>query len=151
MRKSILIAGLWVMAWSIGMSQNILPADVSGVWKVVGGIVNTPPAPNKEGEKLVENLKSQFFHSVFEFKSDHNFRFDIGLEDLSIKKGHWKYNASKQQYEIQEWADKDKNNSYLITLQVLREGDKTYIIIPDVDELPPGFLFKLEVVKVGDA
>lgn len=144
MRKSILIAGLWVSACMVAMAQNVLPADVTGVWKVVGGIVNMPPAPDKAGEKLIEGVKNQFLHSVFVFKTDHHFSFSIGLEDLSIKNGYWNYDAAKQQYDVNEWGDK---TSSLITVQVLREGDKTYIIIPNLNDMPPEFKFKLEVVK----
>lgn len=147
MRKRFLIVALWIIASAVGLAQSVLPADVVGTWKVVGGEINTPAAPDKAGAKMVQTFKEQFFHSVFVFKSDNNFSFNIGLEDMSIKNGHWKYNVAKQQYEIQEWANKDKNNSYLIILQVICEGDKTYIIIPTLDEIPAEFSFKLEVVR----
>jgi len=149
MRKSILIAGLWVIACGIGLAQSVLPDDVVGTWNVVGGEIKTPSAPDKAAEKMVQTFKEHLLHSVFVFKSDHNFSFNVDLEDLDIKKGHWKYNAAKQQYEIQEWADKDKDSSYLIIFQVVRQGDKTYIIILGMDELPPKFSFKLEVVRAG--
>lgn len=147
MRKSILIAGLWLIACTIGLAQSVLPADVVGTWNVVGGEIKTPAAPDKDGEKLVQTFKEHFFHSVFVFESDRNFSFNVGLEDMDIKKAHWKYNAVKQQYEIQQWVDKDKDQAYLIIIVIVREGDKTFISLPDVDEDDLGFSFKLEVVR----
>ncbi len=147
MKNCILIIGCWLIACTVGFSQIVLPADVVGVWKVLGGKVTTPPAKTKDEEELIEMFKYQFLHSVFVFYANNNFDFTIGIDDMSIKKGHWKYNTVKQQYEIQEWSEKDKNISFLMTLNIVREADKTYIIIPNDGDISVDFSIKLEVVK----
>jgi hypothetical protein len=129
------------------MSQTTAYFDIVGKWKVVGGEINTPKPPTKTMVKQIKDFKEMFFHSVFIFQADHYFNFNIAISEMKIQKGHWKYNENKNRYVIQDWKDKDKINSDLMDIEVKRDGDKTYFVLPTDDELP-GFSIKLEVVKM---
>ena len=147
MKKVILTIGCLCLFWSVTMSQTPAYFDIVGKWKVVGGEFNTPKPLTKAIEKQIKVFKELFFHSVFVFQADHNFNFNIAITEMKIQKGHWKYNENKNRYVIQDWKDKDKNNSDLMDIEMKRDGDKTYFVLPTDDELP-GFSIKLEVVKM---
>jgi len=148
MRKSIFIIGFWCFYCALSSAQVFDPNAVVGIWKVVGGEVNFPPTPDKSLEKQIAGLKEQFLHSDFVFQGDNNFSFNIKLDDFKVQKAHWKYNPNSYRYEIQLWEDKDKNNSFLMVLEVKKVGDKTYFLLPTDEELPKEFSIKLEVVKM---
>jgi hypothetical protein len=148
MRKDIFIIGFWCLCYVISYGQTSTNIDVIGTWRVVGGEVNFPPAPNNKKKKQVEAAKQQFLHSVFVFKEDHNFNFNIAISDLKIQKGHWKYNEKLDQYEIQKWEDKDKDNSFLMIVEVQKEGDETYFVLPTDGDTPKEVFIKLHVVRI---
>jgi hypothetical protein len=147
MKKTALILVLFSVLAFTSSAQVSLGTDIIGTWKVVGGKVQTPKAP-KGQEKQLEAYKQMFLHSTFVFKADYNFHLDIGIDELKIQKGHWKYNAASNTYQIQEWADKDKNNSFLMEIVVKKEGDKIYFILPTDELLPEKFKFEFLMTKI---
>lgn len=150
MRKIIFTIGFLCLFCTISMAQSAAFIDISGRWKVVGGEIQLPTVPTKVTKaikKQIAGLKEQFLHSVFVFGADHNFDFNIGNE-LKTQKAHWKFNVNNNRYEIQEWADKDKNNSFLMEIEVKMQGDKTFFVLPTDDEFPKESSIKLEVVKI---
>ncbi|MDP4240706.1 MAG: hypothetical protein Q8904_14680 [Bacteroidota bacterium] len=151
MRKIIFTIGFWWLVCIIIAAQPAAFIDVTGKWQVVGGEIQLPTVPadgTTATKKQIAGLKEQFLHSVFVFRADHNFDYNIAIDELKIQKAHWRFNASNNRYEIQEWADKDKNNSFLMEIEVKREGDKTFFVLPLDDDLPKEFSVKLEVVKI---
>lgn len=149
MKKNILIIGFCSFCITIAVAQQTTAnIDITGTWKVLGGEINTPPAPDKAIDEQLAAYKELFLHSQFVFQADHNFNFNIAIAELKIQKGHWKYNANNKRYEIQEWAVKEKNNSLLMEIELIKKGDKTFFVIPTDEELPKEFSIKLEVVKL---
>ena len=148
MKKIFITFGFLLVFYSITYAQTTAPFNVEGTWKVVGGEFLSPTPLTKSIAKQLTAYKELFFNSVFIFNSDHGFNFDIAIDEIKIQHGHWKYNADFNRYQIQEWADKDKDNSFLMFISVKREGDKTFFVLPTGDDLAKEFLIKLEVVKL---
>ena len=130
-----------------GSAQVSLGNDIVGRWQVVGGEIQTPKAPKGQTSQI-EAYKQMFLHSIFVFKSDNNFNLDIQIDELKIQNGHWKYNAASNSYQIQQWADKEKNNSFLMEIVVKKEGDNVYFILPADELLPAKFKFAFLVKKI---
>jgi len=130
-----------------GSAQVSLGNDIVGRWQVVGGEIQTPKAPKGQTSQI-EAYKQMFLHSIFVFKSDNNFNLDIQIDELKIQNGHWKYNAASNSYQIQQWADKEKNNSFLMEIVVKKEGDNVYFILPVDELLPAKFKFAFLVKKI---
>jgi|GEM_PF-2221396 len=149
MKRNCLIIGFWCVCFTFAVAQQTTAEmEINGTWKVLGGKIDMPPAPDQAIEEQLAVFKDMFLHSHFEFQGDHNFNFNIAIAELNIQKGHWKYNANNNRYEIQEWADKDNNDGLLMNIELIKEGAKTFFVIPTDDELPKEFSIKLEVVKL---
>ena len=145
MKKTSLILVFFLFLAFTSSAQISLGNDIIGSWQVVGGEIQTPKASKIN---QIEAYKQMFLHSTFVFKTDYNFNLDIEIDELKIQNGHWKYNAASNSYQIQQWADKDKNNSFLMEIVVKKEGDNVYFILP-TDELPPAkFKFAFLVKKI---
>lgn len=147
MKKTSLILLLFLLLAFIGNAQVSLDNDIVGTWQVVGGEIQTPKAPIGQ-KNQIEAYKQMFMHSTFVFKADYNFNLDIEIDELKIQNGHWKYNAASNSYQIQQWADKDKNNSFLMEIVVKKENDKVYFILPTDELLPEKFKFAFLVKKI---
>jgi len=147
MKKTSLIFMFFVLLAFTGSAQVSLGNDIVGRWQVVGGEIQTPKAPKGQTSQI-EAYKQMFLHSIFVFKSDNNFNLDIQIDELKIQNGHWKYNAASNSYQIQQWADKEKNNSFLMEIVVKKEGDNVYFILPADELLPAKFKFAFLVKKI---
>jgi len=147
MKKTSLIFMFFVLLAFTGSAQVSLGNDIVGRWQVVGGEIQTPKAPKGQTSQI-EAYKQMFLHSIFVFKSDNNFNLDIQIDELKIQNGHWKYNAASNSYQIQQWADKEKNNSFLMEIVVKKEGDNVYFILPVDELLPAKFKFAFLVKKI---
>jgi len=148
MKKSVFIIGFSCFCCALSSAQVFEPNVVVGTWRVVGDEINFPPSPDKSIEKQLAEFKAQFLHAVFVFQADYNFSFNINIDELKVQKAHWKYNPNNHRYEIQSWKDKDVNNSFLMILELKKEGDKTYFLLPTDDDFPKEVSIKLEVVKM---
>ena len=147
MKKTSLTLVFFLLLAFTSHAQVSLGNDIIGSWQVVGGEIQTPKAPKGQTSQI-EAYKQMFLHSIFVFKSDNNFNLDIQIDELKIQNGHWKYNAASNSYQIQQWADKEKNNSFLMEIVVKKEGDNVYFILPVDELLPAKFKFAFLVKKI---
>lgn len=148
MKKNIIVFGFLCICCAIASAQNFGPNEVVGAWKVVETEITFPMTTDKSLAKQIAGVKEQFLHSVFVFHADNNFSLNINIDELKIQKAHWKYNQNNNRYEIQLWEDKDNSNSFLMVIEVKKEGVKTYIVILTDGDLPKEYSIKLEVVKM---
>jgi len=89
----------------------------------------------------MDMLRNAFLKSKFEFKADGNFSFDFELEEMRIKDGHWKYNELTKSFIIQDWKDKDTDESVLMEIFTKKVDNKILFLLTES-------FFTLEMKKV---
>jgi hypothetical protein len=138
-----LIVILLTLVWPVDVTgQSKLEKDIVGVWKPsriydVGAVV---PDAHKEKIKVVQE---KLLDSRFEFKDDHKFSFDFFFHEMEIKNGHWKILPDNGEIIIQEWEDKDKPKSVLMSITVLQKDGKTIFMLEET-------FFAFEMLKINN-
>jgi len=120
-------------------AQNFNEAELAGGWKVVN-IIMLDSEISKEEQASVTLLKNAFLKSKFYFKEDRSFEYKIDVEELQIKKAHWKLRSQTNTVLIQEWKDKSTDDSVLMEIKIKKEKGK---ILFQIAESP----FILEMKK----
>lgn len=138
--KTLALITLLIICKFRASSQDLNEKEIIGTWKVLKIQVepNNPFSADKKAE--LEILKSAFLKSVFYFKEDHNFTFNLEIDDLKITKAHWKYEEATKSYLIQEWKDKNLKKPLLMEITTKKIGDKIIFMISES-------FFELEVRK----
>jgi hypothetical protein len=62
---------------------------------------------------------------------------------MAIKNGHWKILADNAEIIIQEWEDKDKPRSVLMSITVLQKDGKTIFMLEET-------FFAFEMIRISD-
>jgi hypothetical protein len=138
-----LIIILLILVWSVDVKgQSKLEKDIVGVWKPskiydIGAVV---PDTYKEQIKV---MQEKLIDSKFEFKDDYNFSFESSIKEMAIKNGHWKILADNGEIIIQEWEDKDKPGSVLMSITVLQKDGKTIFMLEET-------FFAFEMIRIND-
>ncbi|TXE15470.1 hypothetical protein ES692_16550 [Psychroserpens burtonensis] len=91
----------------------------------------------------MDDLKSAFINSTFEFKENNRFNLNIDFMkelDEMMKNVHWKWNSDKTEIIIQKWKNKDTDKYQLMGIQISEKDRKMYFVMT---ELP----FVLEMKK----
>jgi hypothetical protein len=138
-----LVIILLTLVWSLDVTgQSKLEKDIVGVWKPskvydIGAVV---PDTYKEQIKV---MQEKLIDSKFEFKDDYNFSFESSFKEMAIKNGHWKILADNAEIIIQEWEDKDKPRSVLMSITVLQKDGKTIFMLEET-------FFAFEMIRISD-
>ena len=104
-------------------AQTFKENEIVGTWTVLK-VQFLNDKISTEKKQMVEILKESFLKSKFIFKADHNFTFDFSFDEMRIKNGHWKFNPTTNTILIQDWKDKEKNNSGLMEIVMKKVGEK---------------------------
>ncbi len=104
-------------------AQTFKENEIVGTWTVLKVQFSNDKISN-EKKQMVEMLKESFLKSKFIFKADYNFTFDFSFDEMRIKNGHWKFNPTTNTILIQDWKDKEKNNSVLMEIVMKKVGEK---------------------------
>ncbi|MEO8148630.1 MAG: DUF5004 domain-containing protein [Bacteroidia bacterium] len=99
--------------------------NITGNWSVVKVIIADEGLTTSEKKKL-SALENMFLKTKYHFGNDNKFSYDTGDPDMKIKNGHWKVESGKCTYIIQDWKDRNTNNSVLMEIDVKRENGKIY-------------------------
>jgi hypothetical protein len=87
-----------------------------------------------EQQKKMDDLKSAFMKSTFEFKENNRFNFNIeSMKELDemMKDVHWKLNSNKTEIIIQELKDKDTDKYQLMVIQISERNGKIYFVMTE--------------------
>ncbi|EDM42898.1 hypothetical protein SCB49_11397 [unidentified eubacterium SCB49] len=131
MKKSILL--ILILFSSISYGQTLNKENIIGLWGVEKITGDFPEMP-AEQQKIMDNLKSAFMKSTFEFKEDNRFNFNIEFMkelDEMMKNVHWKLDSNKSEIIIQEWKDKDTDKYQLMGIQISQKNGKTYFVLTE--------------------
>ena len=131
MKKSIIL--ILILFSSISYGQTLNKQNIIGIWKVEKIIGDFPKMP-AEQQKKMDDLKSAFMKSTFEFKENNRFNFNIEFMkelDEMMKNVHWKLNSNKTEIIIQEWKDKDTDKYQLMGIQVSERNGKIYFVMTE--------------------
>ena len=131
MKKSIIL--ILILFSSISYGQTLNKQNIIGIWKVEKIIGDFPNMPAEQQEKM-DDLKSAFMKSTFEFKENNRFNFNIEFMkelDEMMKNVHWKLNSNKTEIIIQEWKDKDTDKYQLMGIQISERNGKIYFIMTE--------------------
>ena len=123
MKKEILLLCLFLTIGLQTKAQQFSENEIIGTWSVIKVQFLSDKIPNDK-KQMIEMLKESFLKSKFIFKADHNFTFDFSYDEMRIENGHWKFNPTTGSILIQDWKDKDKNNTGLMEIIVKKNGDK---------------------------
>ena len=123
MKKEILLLCLFLTIGLQTKAQQFTENEIIGTWSVIKVQFLSDKIPNDK-KQMIEMLKESFLKSKFIFKADHNFTFDFSYDEMRIENGHWKFNPTTGSILIQDWKDKDKNNTGLMEIIVKKNGDK---------------------------
>lgn len=119
--------------------QTLNKTDIVGKWTVIK-LSNLTQLPDEQ-KQTMEMLRNAFLKSSFKFKADGNFTFDFDLEEMRIKDAHWKYNELTNSFIIQDWKDKDTDESILMEIFTKKEDNNILFLLTES-------FFTLEVKKV---
>ena len=119
--------------------QTLTKTDIVGNWTVIK-LNNLTKLPDEQ-KQTMDMLRNAFLKSKFEFKADGNFSFDFELEEMRIKDGHWKYNELTKSFIIQDWKDKDTDESVLMEIFTKKVDNKILFLLTES-------FFTLEMKKV---
>ena len=131
MKKSIIL--ILILFSSISYGQTLNKQNIIGIWKVEKIIGDFPKMPAEQQEKM-DDLKSAFMKSTFEFKENNRFNFNIEFMkelDEMMKNVHWKLNSNKTEIIIQEWKDKDTDKYQLMGIQISERNGKIYFVMTE--------------------
>ena len=131
MKKSIII--ILILISSISYGQTLNEKNIVGTWKAENIIVDFPQMP-AEQQKIMDDLKSAFMKSSFEFKEDNKFNLNIEFMkelDEMMKNVHWKLNSNNTEIIIQEWKDKDTDKYHLMGIQISERNGKIYFVMTE--------------------
>lgn len=123
MKKGILLLCLFLTIGLQTKAQQCTENEIIGTWSVIKVQFLSDKIPNDK-KQMIEMLKESFLKSKFIFKTDHNFTFDFSFDEMRIKNGHWKFNPTTNSILIQNWNDKEKNNSALMEIFIKKVSDK---------------------------
>ena len=126
MKKSIIL--ILILFSSISYGQTLNKENIVGLWKVEKIIGDFQEMP-AEQQKIMDDLKSAFMKSTFEFKENNSFNFNIEFMkelDEMMKNVHWKLNSNKTEIIIQDWKDKDTDKYQLMGIQISQRNGKIY-------------------------
>jgi hypothetical protein len=123
MKKGILLICMFLTIGIQIKAQQFNENEIIGTWTVLK-VQFLNDKISTEKKQMVEMLKESFLKSKFIFKADHNFTFDFSFEEMRIKNGHWKFNPTTNTILIQDWKDKEKNNSGLMEIVMKKVGEK---------------------------
>lgn len=137
MKKGLILSFLFTIIGLQTNAQQIAENEIVGTWTVSKVQILSGNISNDE-KQAMEMLKDPFLKSKFVFKADHNFSFEFSIDEMRIRNGHWKYNPTNSSIIIQDWKDKDKDNSFLMVLFIKKLDEK---IIFQIDET----VFSLEM------
>ena len=121
-------------------AQTFKENEIVGTWTVLK-VQFLNDKISTEKKQMVEILKESFLKSKFIFKADHNFTFDFSFDEMRIINGHWKFNPTTNTILIQDWKDKEKNNSGLMEIVMKKVGEK---IIFELSETMLSLEMKIE-------
>lgn len=131
MKKSIIL--ILILFSSISYGQTLNKQNIIGIWKVEKIIGDFPKMPTEQQGKM-DDLKSAFMKSTFEFKENNRFNFNIEFMkelDEMMKNVHWKLNSNKTEIIIQEWKDKDTDKYQLMGIQISERNGKIYFVMTE--------------------
>jgi hypothetical protein len=131
MKKNIIL--ILILFSSISYGQTLNKQNIIGIWKVEKIIGDFPKMP-AEQQKKMDDLKSAFMKSTFEFKENNRFNFNIEFMkelDEMMKNVHWKLNSNKTEIIIQEWKDKDTDNYQLMGIQISKRNGEIYFVMTE--------------------
>ena len=123
MKKGIILIFLFITIGLQIRAQQFAENEIIGTWSVLKVQNLSDEIPNDK-KKIMEMMKESFLKSKFIFNADHNFTFDFSFNEMRIKNGHWKYNPTNSSILIQDWKDKEKNNSFLMEIFIKKDGEK---------------------------
>jgi hypothetical protein len=131
MKKNIIL--ILILFSSISYGQTLNKQNIIGIWKVEKIIGDFPKMP-AEQQKKMDDLKSAFMKSTFEFKENNRFNFNIEFMkelDEMMKNVHWKLNSNKTEIIIQEWKDKETDNYQLMGIQISKRNGEIYFVMTE--------------------
>jgi len=133
------LAALVLMLWfSFGtQAQGFTEKELTGTWKVTKVETTLSPELAENLAYTIDLMKSQFDKARFSIGADKN--FTLAISPMVINKAHWKFSGTNT-IVVQEWQNKDTDKGIIMTIELKKEGKKTYFIIPAMTAL-------LEVVK----
>lgn len=130
--RNAFIGLLLLLTFSFKTKEQVISEkELVGSWKVLKiqtTLEDHIPQDQKANKDRFENALLQ---SKFYFEADKNFSFDISLEDLQIKKAHWKFDSSTNSIIIQEWKDINNDKFILMEVVVKKEGEKILFILSE--------------------
>jgi len=86
-------------------------SELIGTWKVHQVKLSQEIQVEGEAKQNVNMVIDAFSHSVFHFKSDGKFDFQVDIADLKIENGYWKYDPATNYVSVDNWDDRNKVGS----------------------------------------
>jgi hypothetical protein len=137
MKKFITIL-ITIAAFAAQTQAQVLTADeIVGTWGVVNiqglsdDVIADSLHADEESKQQIVLFKNMLLDTKFFFDADGHFTFDIPLEEMKVKDGHWQYDEANKSVTIQDWADKDANGEPIMVLTFMRKNNKILVKISE--------------------